>query len=61
MRIFLAVLIALSALLIAGCGTSNRKKLPSRETDESELPWNRPASWEGGLPGMGGIGTPTRY
>ncbi len=30
------------------------KDAPARETNDSELPWGRPA-WEGGLPGMGGI------
>ena len=24
--------------------------------DEQELPWSRPADWEGGVPGMGGMG-----
>ncbi len=62
MKYIAIFLISFTALALCGCGTTKEKKrLPSRETDHSELPWDRPASWEGGLPGMGGVGTPTRY
>ncbi len=61
MRFFAAVIFSLAVLMLSGCETADSKKLPSRHTDDSDLPWGRPASWEGGLPGMGGIGTPTRY
>lgn len=37
--------IILSALAFSGCETANR--------DESNIPWNRPASWEGGPAGYG--------
>ena len=66
MRVFFALFFAVLALCLAGCesSSSSRKTLPSRETDGGDLPWARPASWEGGLPGMGGLNTnpsSTRY
>lgn len=36
--------------LLAGCST--------RSEDDSTIPWSRPAPWEGGVPGMPGMGTP---
>ena len=42
----------LGVILGACTSTEKRKTLPSRQTDGSDLPWNRPADWEGGLPGM---------
>ena len=36
--------LALGALL-TGCTTKTSK--------DSSIPWSRPASWEGGIPGMG--------
>ena len=41
--------------LFSGCESTETKTLPTRETNDSELPWGRPASWEGGLPEIGGI------
>jgi hypothetical protein len=38
------LLIALSALL-GGCSISSQK--------DSSIPWNKPADWEGQIPGMG--------
>lgn len=65
MKVFLSILLTVLALCMAGCeSSSSRKTLPSRETDGGDLPWARPASWEGGLPGMGGLNTnpsSTRY
>ena len=40
--------------LFSGCESTETKTLPTRETNDSELPWGRPA-WEGGLPEIGGI------
>lgn len=28
----------------------------SKQPEESSIPWSRPASWEGGIPGMGSPG-----
>ena len=36
------------ALLSTGCTTKTEQ--------DSSIPWSRPASWEGGMPGMGGMG-----
>ncbi len=30
----------------------------SKQPEDSSIPWSRPASWEGGIPGMGGLGGP---
>jgi hypothetical protein len=38
------------ALFTSGCTTKTEQ--------DSSIPWSRPASWEGGIPGMGGMGTP---
>jgi nitrous oxide reductase accessory protein NosL len=43
-RVAVLLLLAVGAIL-AGCSTEN----PS----ESSIPWNRPANWEGQVPGMG--------
>jgi lipoprotein len=61
-RILFLAILALCSIFIVGCeSTGSKKRLPSRETDGGDLPWAKPASWEGGLPGMGGVGNPTRY
>lgn len=47
------ILLALGSALLAlasGCAT--------KQPEDSSIPWSRPASWEGGLPGMGGLGGP---
>ena len=49
------------ALFLSGCESTETKTLPTCETGDSELPWGRPASWEGGLPGMGGIGNKKNF
>jgi len=43
---FIGISIALAAtcLLLSGCADS---------AHDSDLPWGRPADWEGGLPGFG--------
>jgi hypothetical protein len=46
---FGSLLIALGALL-GGCSINNRT--------ESGIPWNKPADWEGQIPGMGQNGMP---
>jgi len=65
MKSIFTLLIALVAFCMVGCESSGSKpKLPSRATDGGDLPWDRPASWEGGLPGMGGVNSnpsSTRY
>jgi hypothetical protein len=38
------------SLLFTGC--------TSKTEQDSSIPWSRPASWEGGIPGMGGLGSP---
>ncbi len=37
-----------ASLLLTGCSTKTEQ--------DSTIPWSRPASWEGGIPGMGGLG-----
>lgn len=49
-RLLLAVLGSAFALLATGCAT--------KQPEDSSIPWSRPASWEGGIPGMGGMGGP---
>lgn len=44
------LLLAGSSLLLTGC--------TSKTEQDSSIPWSRPASWEGGIPGMGGLGSP---
>jgi len=44
-RLILAILCC-TALATGGCF--------DRNPDEQELPWSRPADWEGGAPGFGG-------
>ncbi len=39
-----------AALFTSGCAT--------KTAEDSTIPWSRPASWEGGIPGMGGMGSP---
>ncbi len=60
-RKFLSPLLAiLSAGLLASCASSgsgtNPDGTPKDEHSVNTLPWNKPASWEGGgaIPGMGG-------
>lgn len=50
----LLILAAFAALALSGCSEPEPR-------DESNLPWSRPASWEGGMPGMGNLGGPGRY
>lgn len=59
--LFLTVLVLFSMFMVGCESTESKKQLPSRATDGGDLPWGKPAQWEGGLPGMGGIGNPTRY
>jgi len=40
-----------ATLLLSGCSSKT-------EQQESSIPWSRPAGWEGGIPGMGGMGSP---
>jgi hypothetical protein len=42
--IFALLAICLGAM-ITGC--------TSKTEEDTAIPWNRPASWEGGIPGMG--------
>ena len=54
------LLAVLSAGLLASCASSgsgtNPDGTPKDEQSVNTLPWNKPASWEGGgtIPGMGG-------
>jgi hypothetical protein len=45
-RLLLALGSAL-AVLATGCAT--------KQPEDSSIPWSRPANWEGGIPGMGGM------
>jgi hypothetical protein len=49
MKKFLIALLTTALLAIfTGCTTKTSK--------DTSIPWNRPASWEGGIPGMGNPG-----
>jgi len=43
----LALLLGIFTLLAAGC--------TSRTSSDSSIPWSRPQSWEGQIPGMGTV------
>jgi hypothetical protein len=50
-QLLLTVLaVAGASLLFTGCSTKTEQ--------DSTIPWSRPASWEGGIPGVGGLGSP---
>ncbi len=44
--------IALTALLFATAVLCCTSGCSAKTEDDSTIPWSRPASWEGGLPGM---------
>ncbi len=46
--ILLALALSGASLLFTGCSTKTEQ--------DSTIPWSRPANWEGGIPGMGGLG-----
>jgi ABC-type oligopeptide transport system substrate-binding subunit len=46
--ILLALALSGASLLSTGCSTKTEQ--------DSTIPWSRPANWEGGIPGMGGLG-----
>lgn len=45
-NILFLLALALGTLAFSGCFNATE--------DEQSVPWGRPASWEGGAPGMGG-------
>lgn len=45
-KLLLTTFLCLSALYLSGCFDA--------EVDEQNVPWGRPADWEGGAPGFGG-------
>jgi hypothetical protein len=45
----LAVLLAALGAVLAGCSLNT--------PTDSSIPWNRPADWEGQIPGMNGSGS----
>ena len=47
-RIALLLALAFMALSTTGCFDS--------DPDDQSVPWSRPAEWERGAPGMGGMG-----
>jgi hypothetical protein len=47
-KALLALLAATFALLATGC--------TSKTNNDTSIPWSRPASWEGNVPGMGTTG-----
>lgn len=44
-KFLLALLTLTLGAILTGCTTKTAK--------DSSIPWSRPASWEGGIPGMG--------
>ncbi|HEY0943668.1 MAG TPA: hypothetical protein VGD81_00315 [Opitutaceae bacterium] len=44
-RLFLAALTAAITLIVTGCTSKTER--------DTSIPWSRPASWEGQVPGMG--------
>jgi hypothetical protein len=51
--------LVLAGLALAGIGASLfTSGCASKTPEDSSIPWSRPASWEGGIPGMGGMGSP---
>ncbi len=44
-RLLLVSLLGSTILGLTGCTSS--------DTDENSIPWSRPQSWEGNVPGMG--------
>jgi hypothetical protein len=66
-KILTLVLMLAFALLSSACNLNEedayvQREKPSRDTSGSKIPWVRPASWEGGLPGMGsGNNMPNQY
>ena len=44
-KFLLALLTLALGAILTGCTTKTSK--------DSSIPWSRPASWEGGIPGMG--------
>ena len=49
-RLLATALILLGVAASFGCA--------SKTQDDSTIPWSRPATWEGGIPGMGGSSMP---
>ena len=45
LRLLLALLVSGSALALTGC--------TSKTDQDTSIPWSRPATWEGQVPGMG--------
>jgi len=59
---YFSIALALFALFaLSACETTEEKRKPRRQSSGGSLPWSRPAQWEGGLPGMGGLNTPNQY
>ena len=52
LRRLLPIILALFGFVAGGCTT--------QQPEDSSIPWSRPANWEGGIPGMGGMGTTGR-
>ncbi|MDX2187843.1 MAG: hypothetical protein SFV32_12980 [Opitutaceae bacterium] len=44
-RTLVSLALAGIGLTLVGCSTKTNR--------DTSVPWNRPASWEGGIPGMG--------
>ncbi len=64
-KILALITVSIATFVLAGCTSSDdaprRSSLPTRQSGASELPWAKPASWEGGLPGMGGVTNSNGY
>ncbi len=50
MRPFLFILFGFTVLAFAGCAETQKP-------DDAMMPGAAPAAWEGGMPGMSGMGT----
>jgi len=54
-KYFLVSVLALLAFFMSACSSTESDtegKKPTRQSDSGQLPWAKPASWEGGMPGM---------
>ena len=44
------ILLSIALFVLVGCATTEQENTEARKN--STLPWAKPASWEGGLPGL---------
>ncbi len=56
-KLILMLIASVALVSLFGCKTDDEEDFGAR----SQTPWGRPAPWEGGLPGMGGVNAPNQY